>query len=372
MLSLILIVIGVLVVCYSLWLADVRQNDHVSSVNKPTGDSVAGDSGMILGTVIIYYATQTGTAANFAKTLVLEGKENGVVCIAKSIEECSIEDLRKPGTLAVFLVSTHYEGEPTDDMKVFWKEFSKLKASNMLTDLKYTGFGLGDINYKYYCQMARLLNNKLELLGASKVYAFGEGSNHQGRIEEYFEEWHIPLWNNLLPHLHPLAKSEAADIWANSDPEAFTIRILNSMPASRDSDSNIYQSETLVGICDQKYLQSFEGEIVAIRELRQRPSETDSTLHVDIKLPEGVTYKTAENLKIYPRSNPILVNRLLNHLGLSGDLILQFESKSKLPFKSPISLAELLFEYLDIQGMLKKSSIKQLMDVAINPAVKSE
>ena len=119
-------------------------------------------------------------------------------------------------------------------------------------------------------------------------------------------------------------------------------------------------------------MNSFEGEIVSTKELRQKPSPTESTLHVEIKLPEGVTYKTAGNLKIYPKTSQALINRLLSHQGWSADTVLTFESKSKLPFPSPIKLTQLLREYVDLQGMLKKSNLKALYEIAKAKSTRDE
>lgn len=85
-----------------------------------------------------------------------------------------------------------------------------------------------------------------------------------------------------------------------------------------------------------------------------------------------MTYKTAENLKIYPKTSQALIKRLLSHQKWSDDSTLVFESKSKLPFPSPIKLKQLLTEYIDLQGMLKKSNLKALYEIVKSKSTRDE
>lgn len=257
MLSLILIVIGVAIVCYALWTgAHFQHSDRTQGSNTSECSSEKREDPVFFGPIDIFYASQTGTAGKFAKSLVSEGKLNDVVCVAKNIQDCSVEELKQSKNLTIFLVSTHYEGEPTDDMVPFWREFSKLKGTDFLRNLKYTGFSLGDLNYKYYCRMGRLVNQKLKELGADHVYEFGEGSNHNGHIDEFFEEWYIPLWNNLIPHLGKLSQDQAQEIWESSDPNSYIIRETESKGPFQLNIDGDFQLETSVELYLPELLKS--------------------------------------------------------------------------------------------------------------------
>ncbi len=119
-------------------------------------------------------------------------------------------------------------------------------------------------------------------------------------------------------------------------------------------------------------MKSFQGEIVSVKELRQKPTAIDSTLHLDIRLPEGVSYNTGENLKIYPQTSKQLITKLLDHLGMNAFSKLTFVTKSKAPFPSGITVEELLTDYIDLQAFLKKSTIKALLDISKSESAKSE
>ena len=98
----------------------------------------------------------------------------------------------------------------------------------------------------------------------------------------------------------------------------------------------------------------------------------DSTLHVDIRLPEGVAYNTGDNLKIYPQTSKELISRLLSHLDISPQSCLGFSSKSKLPFPNTITIEDLFTHYIDLQAVLKKTTIKGLLDIAKSESAKRE
>lgn len=106
--------------------------------------------------------------------------------------------------------------------------------------------------------------------------------------------------------------------------------------------------------------------------MRQKPNAIDSTLHVDIRLPENAIYHTGENLKIYPQTNKELVHKLLVHLQINPSSKLTFKSRSKLPFPSAITAEELMTHYIDLQGTLKKTTIKALLDLAKSDTIKKE
>lgn len=110
-------------------------------------------------------------------------------------------------------------------------------------------------------------------------------------------------------------------------------------------------------------MNSHQGEVIAVHELRQVSTTTESTLQVDIRLPEGVVYKTAENLKVYPENSPQLVLKALECVGLASSTRINFFAKGKLPFPNTIDAGELLSKYVDLQGYLSKAAVKNLKDL---------
>ena len=119
-------------------------------------------------------------------------------------------------------------------------------------------------------------------------------------------------------------------------------------------------------------MNAHSGRILTIKELRQSASPIESTLQVDIEIKEGILYKTADNLKIYPENSERNVNIALKSIGLDGDTMLEFSGVSVLPFPSPIKARSLLKKFVDLQGTVKKSNIRNLAEGVKDPNVKKD
>lgn len=160
--------------------------------------------------VIFFYGSQTGTAEDYASRLAKEcSQKYGVNCMTADIElyDMSYLDTLPQDKLAVFVMATYGEGEPTDNAVSFWDlimeetvEFSKLggdeddeSQQKPLNQLRYMVFGLGNKTYEHYNAVARLLDQRLSALGAKIVGERGEGDD-DGSLEEDFLAWQEKMW----------------------------------------------------------------------------------------------------------------------------------------------------------------------------------
>ena len=111
----------------------------------------------------------------------------------------------------------------------------------------------------------------------------------------------------------------------------------------------------------QRFSDSHVGKILKIEELRQKPSELLSTVKIDISLPAGVDYQTAQNLLIFPKNTKKNVGRILEYLNLQGDEILtlnpEFLSEKKndykLFFPNNLKIKSILKKFIDIKYPIK-------------------
>lgn len=79
--------------------------------------------------MVVFYGSQTGTAEEFAGRLAKEGARYGLKGIVADPEEIEMEDLTRikgleddleGPTLAVFMMATYGEGDPTDNAQEFY------------------------------------------------------------------------------------------------------------------------------------------------------------------------------------------------------------------------------------------------------------
>lgn len=98
---------------------------------------------------VIYFASQTGTAENFATILKSEAKSQRLKAKIIDLAEITLEDFLNNKN-CVFLMATHYEGDPPDNAEKFWKWFSDESkwGDDNLDEHKFTVFALGDTTYE--------------------------------------------------------------------------------------------------------------------------------------------------------------------------------------------------------------------------------
>lgn len=68
--------------------------------------------------------------------------------------------------------------------------------------MQYAVFGLGDRQYKYFCEEGVAVDRRFSELGATRVYGAGCGDAGGGQLEEQFDEWRNDLWPAVSRALH--------------------------------------------------------------------------------------------------------------------------------------------------------------------------
>ena len=169
------------------------------------------------GPLLILWGSQTGTAEGFGNELMREARAKGFNAKSVDLEEYTGEDLAKEGAPVVFLMSTHGEGEPTDNAVDFytWANSAERSASD-LAKLRFATFALGNTQYEHYCFMGKWAQARLAELGAAAICELGMG-NDDDDIRGDFDSW---CSGALWPALTGAAAGEGAVADAASAPEA--------------------------------------------------------------------------------------------------------------------------------------------------------
>lgn len=107
--------------------------------------------------------------------------------------------------LVIICVATHYEGDPCDNSKKFYKWFKeqhkgKEANSSLLKEVNYAIFGLGDTSYEQFNAIGKHIDTGMEELGAKRIYKYGEGNAEKNKTEDDFIEWKEGLWASLAKH----------------------------------------------------------------------------------------------------------------------------------------------------------------------------
>jgi sulfite reductase (NADPH) flavoprotein alpha-component len=117
----------------------------------------------------IIYATETGNSEGIANRLAARLEQQGTRSELHAMGDFRPTALRKLKDV-VFIISTHGEGDPPDEALDLF-EYLDSERAPALPELNYRVLALGDRSYNKFCEAGRLLDEKLQKLGAQ---SFGE------------------------------------------------------------------------------------------------------------------------------------------------------------------------------------------------------
>ena len=115
----------------------------------------------------ILYGTQTGNAEGVAELAAEQFSGLGFAPRTHELDAVEMDTLANMRQ-AIFVVSTYGEGEMPDNGELFWEQLSASTAPR-LESLKYGVIALGDTSYDEFCQAGKVIDTRLEQLGAARL-----------------------------------------------------------------------------------------------------------------------------------------------------------------------------------------------------------
>lgn len=133
-------------------------------------DTAAKPAAATAATVV--YGSQGGNGKQIAVSLAEALEAATIDARLLSLNDYKTAWLKKERYLFI-VVSTHGEGEPPDDAKVFYDFLFSTRAPQ-LPELKYTVLALGDSSYEHFCKIGIDIDERLQALGAQRLRARSE------------------------------------------------------------------------------------------------------------------------------------------------------------------------------------------------------
>ncbi|MEM7521312.1 MAG: sulfite reductase flavoprotein subunit alpha [Pseudomonadota bacterium] len=115
----------------------------------------------------ILFGTQTGTAEMVATDAADKARAKGFTPRVAEMDEIEMPQLAAMENLLV-VVSTYGEGEMPDNAHQFWDALTASTAPR-LEALNFGVLALGDTSYEHFCQAGKLVDTRLEQLGAKRM-----------------------------------------------------------------------------------------------------------------------------------------------------------------------------------------------------------
>ncbi|HEX6711593.1 MAG TPA: cytochrome P450, partial [Rubrobacter sp.] len=308
--------------------------------------------------LLVLYGSNLGTTEGIAHQIADDATTRGFATTVASLDDY-VDKLPKEG--AVVIASSSYNGTPPDNAARFfdWLCNDSL-ATDALKGVNYTVFGCGDRDWAAtYQRVPKMIDADMEAHGARRIYQRGE-ADASDDFDGQFRGWYEHLWASIANELGTSVEEADAVVQGHR----YEVEVLTG-PA---------EASPLVAEYDARPM-----EILANRELQRKsgpnPSER-STRHIELAVPEGVTYKAGDHLGILPRNSEELVRRVMARFEFHEDARIRIRnntsSKPFLPVDRAVSVSDLLSSYVDLQDVARRSQIAVLAEYTECPPEKQK
>ncbi|THU80848.1 riboflavin synthase domain-like protein [Dendrothele bispora CBS 962.96] len=304
--------------------------------------------------VLILYATETGNAQDVADRVARQCRRIHLRARVLSMDAYSSMDLISE-PLVFFVVSTTGSGIEPRSMTPLWNMLLRSDLPKDLFDeLHFAIFGLGDTSYEKFCWPAKKLARRMESLGATKIYATGEGDDqHPLGLDGALEPWMTGLANTLV-ELLPL-------------PEGLEI-----LPPDHIFPARVAFKET-------KKPDSFEDPIntdpsyydtIVKNNLRITTQDWyQDVRHLEFDFKDDIQYSPGDIAVIHPQTHPDDVEEFLSSMGWGNIAdepysIERVYDDQSLPDHLPrLSTLRIIFtRYLDFNAVPRRTFFRYLRD----------
>ncbi|XP_054731443.1 NADPH--cytochrome P450 reductase isoform X2 [Anastrepha obliqua] len=320
--------------------------------------------------LVVFYGSQTGTGEEFAGRLAKEGLRYRLKGMVADPEECDMEELLQlkdiPNSLAVFCLATYGEGDPTDNAMEFYEWL--LNGDADLNGLNYAVFGLGNKTYEHYNKMAIYVDQRLEELGATRVFELGLGDD-DANIEDDFITWKDRFW----PAVCDFFGIEGGG-------EEVLMRQYRLLEQPNVQPDRVYSGEIarLHSLENQRppfdAKNPFLATILVNRELHKGGDR--SCMHIELDISGSkMRYDAGDHVAMYPINDSELVEKLGKLCNADLNTVFSLintdtDSSKKHPFPCPTTYHTALKHYLEITAIPRTHILKELAEYCTDEADK--
>jgi cytochrome P450/NADPH-cytochrome P450 reductase len=310
--------------------------------------------------LLVLFGSNLGTAEDLAHQIANGGAAHSFTATVDSLDDYT-DKLPKEG--AVVIVTSSYNGTPPDNAAKFcaWLQ-SETLAKDALRGVRYAVFGCGNHEWTAtYQAIPRLVDEQLAAHGAERVCPRGEG-DVAGDFDDDVRTWMRPLWERLGQSL----SLETAAVGAASPTAALGSLYMVERVCAPVNPTVIANGVRPLTIRANRELQHANGS----------PQPARSTRHIEVLLPEGVTYRTGDHLGVLPRNGQALLQRVLSRFNMAGDTYVRIHRQGNgtpaLPLDQPIAVIDLLSRYVELQEVASRAQISALAEYTQDPAEQAQ
>ncbi|MFJ7905630.1 bifunctional cytochrome P450/NADPH--P450 reductase [Kitasatospora sp. NPDC096204] len=304
----------------------------------------------------LLHGSNLGTCAGIARDLGVDAEEHGFTPSVASLDDRAGRLHAADGP--VVIVAASYNGRPTDDAAEFVTWLDGLEPG-ALDGLQYAVLGVGDRNWAAtYQRVPALIDEHLAAAGATPLLDRA-AADASGDFAGTVDRWATELWTALLDRYGAEEAAPAAPPGPASPPG--DVR-------DEAADQGLYELQdtaesVTAGLAARHGVVPME--VLDARELVDTDHELGrSKRFLRLRLPEGVTYRTADHLALLPSNPTSLVQRVADRFSLDLDrtvwLRARRRSRDTLPVDRPLTLRRLLTDFVELQDTATQEQVAVL------------
>lgn len=295
--------------------------------------------------LLVLYGSESGASEGFARQIAGDAAAHGCQATVHSLDEqAGTGSLPTQG--AVVIVTSSYSGQPPANARRFMAWAQSLGAG-ALAGVQYAVFGCGNRDWAAtYQAVPKQLDALLEDAGARRFRGRGE-ADARGDFFGGFADWYATFWIEFETAFGPLQTPAPG-------------------PAT-DAGAQI-QRGARPRLLRQGDLQT--GRVTANRELVSPDHpQGRSKRHLDIELPEGMTYRAGDYLAVLPDNPADLVERVLRRFNVAPDDQVAQAGRALgfLPGDLTLSAGDLLTHYTELTQPATRRQVERLRDATRCP-----
>ncbi len=239
----------------------------------------------------VLVGTQTGTAEAIAEDLGRAASGYGVAVTTIGLDDVDVERLPAMGHVVV-ITSTYGEGEMPDNAELFWESLQASTAPR-LDGLKFSVLALGDSGYDGFCQAGKLIDTRLEQLGAERILARVDCDVDYEEPAAAWTTQALSLFGALAP----------------SDADAAPAPTPAAKPAKKPGRTRSPWTR-----------KTPYGATLAVNRVLSGSASSKEIRHYEFDLGDsGIEYAAGDALGVMPSNDPALVDAIIAELDATAD-----------------------------------------------------
>lgn len=338
------------------------------------GEEEGDDGGRVR--LSVFYGTQTGTSERYAREVVAHARARyGDAVRARATDLETIDASKAEDALSgetgccVFLQSTYGDGEPTDTSSdfVYWARdaASDGRMPDLLENVTFSVFGLGNSAYEQFNAAAKMVNSALLGLGAKQLLKLHLGDDDKC-LEQDFENWIEAFWPAFE------AKFGLHSDGGDEELPRYEVIIMDGAEGERAAANQALKYEKehsntrLAPTATHPYL----APVKLVRELYSTSADR-SCVHVEFDISgSSVHYKTGDHLGVFAENGADIVKRVAKALKCDVDTVFRLTKPGDAPaslaepFTTPMTVGAAIARYADVLTPPRKQALAALASVA--------